>query len=191
MVENYYEVRAGILASEYQAAKVELIKKECYAQGLLHEIANVAEDYFRHFNGKWTREYYLENLKMEYLARIIKVSVENWMDGIHICFYVGLTPELVCVTSRCTQKEKHLINEARRIWREYLYRDYFMDENKFIKINDELRSLKNGLEIVKELQFCFQLEDMIKGCSICKDRYLIQEHGDKKLMLGDFNIRKI
>lgn len=191
MREKSLEVKADMLAAEYQEATVELLKKQCYAQGVLAEITKTAQDYYEHYNGKWVRDYYIDNLEIGFPARIIKLTVESWMDSVHVFICVGLNPRLVGAMLPMTQKEKQLIHEASRIWEDSLHRCYFDNDKRFIDINDELHYLKNGMEIANSLHFYFDAENMKRGCNICNNYILIQEHEDRRILLRDFNIYKL
>ena len=67
----------------------------------------------------------------------------------------------------------------------------FIEAKKYIEIANELRPLKNDLEITNCLHFYIELEDIYENCTICRDDLLIQTQKKRNVTLRSFNIRNI
>lgn len=191
MGKNICKIKVEKLSAEYRTATEDLMKKQCYVQGLLDEMVRNIERFYGRFEGRWCRDYFIKELDCEYPSRIIKTEVESWMDTIHLVIYVGMNPSWVSVCANCTQKEKSLLREARDIWDKSLRCNSFIEAKKYIEIANELRPLKNDLEITNCLHFYIELEDIYENCTICRDDLLIQTQKKRNVTLRSFNIRNI
>ena len=90
-----------MLQKEYLAAHDEITKKKCFCRGLMKEMEQTLEAFYRGYNGKFYKMCLDENGKMIDEARISNVEIRYDFDMIDIkirlagcpiaCGYVDLT----------------------------------------------------------------------------------------------------
>lgn len=189
--DNIYVVKSRKLVAELQVLNEELMKKQCYHQGLQKQICDLAEEYYEGFKGKWCKLDLDKHTNCGADVRIGRINVDFSGETVVVTVYVAVDPADLKNNIKWTDAEKKLLSNAKKIWNEGAKYRYFYNFNEMKAVAAKLMILKNEVEIVQEYRYFFDETELINGKNICKGNLIIGKQGDTEVLLSMFEERKL
>ena len=188
--EKICEINVGKLMSEYHDLSNEILVKSSYLDGVKSRITKEVEEYFSDYRGKYYRMKFDGNTCDEAMVRIGKIKVCLYCDALHINFHLVVNPDDLNKDIKWTEKEKKLLADAKKYWRQSDSDWYVQYFSELETISDQLRYLKNKACLVAGYYFTFTLAELMKGYTICKEEYILGERHNQNVMLNMFERKK-
>ena len=184
--EKICEINVGKLMSEYHDLSNEILVKSSYLDGVKSRITKEVEEYFSDYRGKYYRMKFDGNTCDEAMVRIGKIKVCFYCDALHINFHLVVNPDDLNKDIIWTEKEKKLLAEAKKYWRQSDDDWYFGYYRELEAISDQLKRLKNEARLVVGFYFSFSEADLMNGQTVCKENYVLGTRRNQNVMLNMF-----
>lgn len=184
--EKISEINVGKLMGEYHNLNSEILVKTSYLDGVKSRIAEEVEEYFDDYRGKSYRMNFEDNTGDEATVRIGRVQADFSGSYLAVRFYLVVNPDDLNKSFKWTEKEKKLLDEAKKYWKQSncdWYVEYFRELEA---ISDQLKCLKNGVSIVTGNFYYFTEAELMKGHTVCKENYILGKRHNLNVMLNMF-----
>lgn len=183
--ETIYEFRTKQLLEEYKLASEELLKKDCYVTGLRKTIEDQVQHYYDCFSGKWYKMYVEELGGGDVDVRIGKIKVDFYPDSLEIKVHLVIDPNAVNNSVECTEKEKKLLSQAKKLWKDDVRYSSVFNYYSLDEISGKLELLKNCTQIVKTKYYRFSKLELLTWADVCTEHMVLGvDSGDKQVLLG-------
>ena len=178
------------LMSEYHNLSNEILVKESYLDGVKSRIAEEVEDYFSYYQGKSYRMNLKDNAGDETTVRIGRVQVDFCGSCLAVRLYLVVNPDDLNNSIKWTEKEKQLLNQAKKYWKLCDDDSYFGFFYEIMAVSAQLMMLKNGVSLVQDNFYYFNEADLMNGQTICKENYVLGERHNQHVLLNMFERKK-
>ncbi len=184
--ETIYELKTRKLMAEYLDLKDELLKKESYSEGLKKVIEDIAKQYYDKYRGNWCKMRFEELTGDDADVRIGEVKVNFWGEDLSITVSVAVDPSALNKNIMWTDKEKKLINMAKKYWKDCADSYALYNYAELKEVSRQLVKLKNGAEIVQHCKYYFKEMELQNQKRICTGRLIIGERDGNDVLLNMF-----
>ena len=178
------------LMSEYHNLSNEILIKESYLDGVKSRIAEEVEEYFGYYQGKSYRMNLKDNAGDETTVRIGRVQVDFCGSCLAVRIYLVVNPYDLNNSIKWTEKEKQLLNQAKKYWKLCDDDSYFGFFDEIKAVSAQLMMLKNGASLVKDNFYYFTDAELMSGHTVCKENYVLGELHNQHVMLNMFERKK-
>ena len=180
------EINVEKLMGEYHTLNNEILVKSSYLAGVKRRIAEEVEEYFNDYEGKTYRMKFDDNTCDDATVRIGNIKAGFCCDSLQITFYLVVNPDDLNKDIIWTEKEKKLLAEAKKYWRQSDDDWYFGYYRELEAISDQLKCLKNEARLVVGFYFSFSEADLMNGQTVCKENYVLGTRRNQNVMLNMF-----
>lgn len=177
------ELKTRKLMAEYLDLKDELLKKMSYSEGLKKVIADEVGHFYEEFSGNWCKMRFGNYTADDADVRIGDIRVKFRGENLNIIVGVAVNPAALSQNYKWTEKERQLLAKAKRYWNNCAGYCHLYDYVELKGISEQLRVLKNSVEIVQEYTYGFKEIDLIDHANVCTDRLIIGKSGDEDVLL--------
>ena len=184
--EKICEINVEKLMGEYQNLFNEILIKKSYLDGVKSKIAEEVKEYFCDYRGKYYRMNFEGKTSDDAIVRIGKISVSFLYSSLYVTFYLVVNPYDLSTSIKWTDKEKKLLEEAKKYWTKSDYDwcvEYF---SELEAISNQLKCLKNKIYLVVGNHYSFSDAELMTGRTVCKASYILGERHGQNVMLDMF-----
>ena len=180
------EAKVKLLMTEYQELTEELMKKECYLDGLKERICHQAKLYYDTYLGRWSHMYFDKNFIDNAEVRASDIRLKFYDGNINVLVTVAVNPSDLRKDLKLNAKEKKLLGKAKKLWKEVAEDRLMYNLEEFEKISFHLMDYENQIELVNEECFCFKELDLMNGTNICVGNLVIGKCNGTDVLLNMF-----
>lgn len=184
--ENVYEAKVKKLMTEYQVLAEELLKKECYQDGLKKNICYHAKRYYDTYLGRWSHLYFDKNFIDNAEVRAADIRVEFCGNDIGVIVTVAVNPSDLRKDLKLNDKEKKLMAKAKRLWKDDADYSHMYDFEEYEQISNELMDLEHEVVLVDEKYYHFKELELMNGKNICKGNLIVGKRNGADILLNMF-----
>ena len=187
--KNVYEAKVKKLMTEYLELAEELMKKECYHDGLRKNICKLAKGYYDTYEGRWSHLHFNKDFIDNAEVRVADIRVLFIGNNIRVVVKVAVNPSDVRKDLQLNDKEKKLMAKAKRLWNGDADYSSMYDFKEFEEISETLKYLDHEVSLVDEYYFSFGELELMNGVNICMSNLIIGECNGADVSLNMFEKR--
>ena len=187
--ENVYEAKVKKLMTEYQELAEELMKKECYFDGLRKNICKQTKHYYDTYDGRWSHLYFDSNFIDNAEVRVADIRVNFYGNTISVIVKVAVNPSDLRNDLQLNDKEKKLLAKAKRLWKEDADCPCMYNLGEFEGFSKDLMDLQHGVALVDEKYYNFTELELMNGKNICISNLIIGKRNGADVLLNMFEDR--
>lgn len=188
--EKICEINVEKLMGEYHNLNSEILVKASYLDGVKSRIAEEVEEYFGDYRGKYYQMNFEDNTCDDAIVRIGKIKVGFCCSSLSVTIYLVVNPDDLNKNINWTEKEKKLLAEAKKYWKQSDCDWYFEYFSELQAISDQLKRLKNGVALVTGNWYYFNEAELMNGHTVCKENYILGTRHNQNVMLNMFERKK-
>ena len=184
--ENVYEAKVKKLMTEFREVAEELMKRECYFDGLTKNICKQAKHYYDTYNGRWGRLYFNSHFVDNAEVRVADIRVKFYGNSISVIVKVAVNPSELRNDLQVNDKEKKLLAKAKRLWKEDVDCPCMYNLEEYEGISKDLMFLEHEVKLVNEYYYNFTELDLKNGKNICTSNLVIGKRYGADILLNMF-----
>jgi len=184
--KNVYEAKVNKLMTEYQELAEELMKKECYYDGLRESICKLAMRYYDTYLGRWSHLHFDKNFIDNAEVRAADIRVEFHGNDLCVIVKVAVNPADLRKDLLLNDKERKLLAKAKRLWKEYADCAHMYNLKEYEEISSELIGLQHEVMLVDDYYYSFNELELMDGKNICRSNLVIGKCHGADILLNMF-----
>ena len=188
--ENVYEAKVKKLMTEFREVTEELMKKECYYDGLAKNICKQAKHYYDTYDGRWSHLYFDSNFIDNAEVRVADIRVKFCGNTISVIVKVAVNPSDLRKDLQLNDKEKKLVTKAKRLWKDDAGYNHMYDLEEYEQISNKLIDLEHEVALVDEKYYNFTELELMNGKNICKGNLIIGKRNGADILLNMFEVKE-
>ena len=184
--ENVYEAKVKQLMTEFREVAEELMKRECYFDGLTKNICKQAKHYYDTYDGRWSHLYFDKTFIDNAEVRIADIRVDFRGNNISVTVKVAVNPSDLRKDIKLNAKEKKLMAKAKKLWKNDVNYYHMYDLREYEEISEELTGLQHEVMLVNEYYYSFNELELMDGKNICRSNLVIGKCDGADILLNMF-----
>jgi hypothetical protein len=188
--ENVYEAKVKQLMTEFREVTEELMKKECYYDGLAKNICKQAKHYYDTYDGRWSHLYFDNNFIDNAEVRVAEIRVKFYGNILSVIVTVAVNPSDLRNDLQLNGKEKKLMAKAKRLWKNDAGYSHMYDLEEYEQISNELMDQEHEVVLVDEKNYNFTELELMNGQNICVSNLIIGKCNGTNILLNMFEVKE-